>query len=193
MANLFDSANAPVGVPSEVFIGDFIQFKITEFSDDYPNSTHQMKLIARISTGANTEITITASALNDDYLFSVASSSSASFTAGSYHYQLEIRQDSDGSRIIVDRGHIKVSTDYDNNVDPRAHAEIMLSKIESILEGKADSDVSSYSIQGRSLTKLGIEELLEWRNYYRAEVNEIKRKEQIKHGRKTKSTVLGRF
>mgnify|MGYP001318414969 FL=1 len=193
MANLFDSANAPVGVPSEVFIGDFIQFKITEFSDDYANSAHTMKLIARISTGANTEITITASALDDDYLFSVASSSSASFTAGNYHYQLEITRDSDSNRIIVDRGHIKVSTDYDNNVDPRAHAEIMLSKIESILEGKADSDVSSYSIQGRSLTKLGIEELLEWRNYYRAEVNEIKRKEQIKHGRKTKSTVLGRF
>ena len=193
MANLFDSANAPVGVPSEVFIGDFIQFKITEFSDDYANSAHTMKLIARISTGANTEITITASALDDDYLFSVASSSSASFTAGSYHYQLEITRDSDSNRIIVDRGHIKVSTDYDNNVDPRTHAEIMLSKIESILEGKADSDVSSYSIQGRSLTKLGIEELLEWRNYYRAEVNEIKRKEQIKHGRKTKSTVLGRF
>lgn len=193
MANLFDSANAPVGVPSEVFIGDFIQFKITEFSDDYANSAHTMKLIARISTGANTEITITASASDDDYLFSVASSSSASFTAGNYHYQLEITRDSDSNRIIVDRGHIKVSTDYDNNVDPRAHAEIMLSKIESILEGKADSDVSSYSIQGRSLTKLGIEELLEWRNYYRAEVNEIKRKEQIKHGRKTKSTVLGRF
>tara|TARA_R100000781_G_scaffold70428_1_gene44241 strand:- start:2177 stop:2758 length:582 start_codon:yes stop_codon:yes gene_type:complete len=193
VANLFDSANAPVGVPSEVFIGDFIQFKITEFSDDYANSAHTMKLIARISTGANTEITITASALDDDYLFSVASSSSASFTAGNYHYQLEITRDSDSNRIIVDRGHIKVSTDYDNNVDPRAHAEIMLSKIESILEGKADSDVSSYSIQGRSLTKLGIEELLEWRNYYRAEVNEIKRKEQIKHGRKTKSTVLGRF
>ena len=90
MANLFDSDNAPVGVPDEVFIGDFIQFKITEFSDDYANSAHQMKLIARISTGANTEITLTAIALDDDYLFSVASSSSASFTAGSYHYQLEI-------------------------------------------------------------------------------------------------------
>ena len=193
MANLFDSANAPVGVPSEVFIGDFIQFKITEFSDDYANSAHTMKLIARISTGANTEITITASASDDDYLFSVASSSSASFTAGSYHYQLEIRRNSDGNRIIVDRGHIKVSTDYDNNVDPRQHAEIMLGKIETILEGKADSDVSSYSINGRSLNKFTPSELLEWRDYYRREVNEIKKRERITHGRKTKSTILGRF
>ena len=93
MANLFDSDNAPVGVPDEVFIGDFIQFKITEFSTDYANSAHTMKLVARISTGANTEISLTASASDDDYLFTVASSASASFTAGDYHYQLEITRD----------------------------------------------------------------------------------------------------
>tara|TARA_Y100001938_G_scaffold134909_1_gene195924 strand:- start:261 stop:842 length:582 start_codon:yes stop_codon:yes gene_type:complete len=193
LANLFDSDNAPVGVPDEVFIGDFIQFKITEFSSDYANSAHTMKLVARISTGANTEISLTASASDDDYLFSVASSASASFTAGDYHYQLEITRDSDSNRIIVDRGQLKVSTDYDDNVDPRAHAEIMLGKIETILEGKADSDVSSYSINGRSLNKFTPSELLEWRDYYRREVNEIKRQERITHGRKTKSTILGRF
>ncbi len=193
MANLFDSANAPDGVPDEVFIGDFIQFKITEFSGDYDNSTHTMRLIARISTGANTEISLTASASDNDYLFSVASSASASFTAGNYHYQLEITRNSDSNRIIVDRGQIKVATDYDNNVDPRQHAEIMLGKIETILEGKADSDVSSYSINGRSLNKFTPSELLEWRDYYRREVNEIKRQERITHGRKTKSTILGRF
>ena len=110
----------------------------------------------------------------------------------SYHYQLEITRDSDGNRIIVDRGHLKVSTDYDDNVDPRAHAEIMLQKIETILEGKADSDVSSYSINGRSLNKFTPSELLEWRDYYRREVNEIKRQERITHGRKTKSTILGK-
>lgn len=193
MPNLFDAANAPVGVPEEVFVGDFIQFKITEFSGDYDNSLFTMKFVARISTGANTEFAITASASDNDYLFSVASATSANYTVGNYHYQIEIERDSDNERIVVDRGQIKVSTDYDNNVDPRHHAEIMLNKIESILEGKADSDVASYSIQGRSLTKLAIDELLQWRDYYRREVNEIRRKEQITHGRKTKATILGRF
>ncbi|MGI9438660.1 MAG: hypothetical protein ACR2OK_03035, partial [Parvibaculales bacterium] len=72
-------------------------------------------------------------------------------------------------------------------------AEIMLGKIETILEGKADSDVSSYSINGRSLNKFTPSELLEWRDYYRREVNEIKKRERSTHGRKTKSTILGRF
>lgn len=193
MANLFDSANAPDGVPEEIFVGDFVQFKITQFSADYSNSLHTMRFVARIATGSNTEITITATALDNDYLFSVPSATSADFVVGHYHYQIEIERDSDNERIIVDRGAVDIKTDYDNNLDARDHAEIMLGKIESILEGKADSDVSSYSIAGRSLTKFGIDELLQWRDYYRREVNEIKKKERIKHNRKTKSTIIGRF
>ncbi len=193
MANLFDSANAPDGVPEEIFVGDFVQFKITQFSADYSNSLHTMRLVARIATGNNTEITVTATSLDDDYLFSVPSATSADYTVGHYHYQIEIERDSDNERIIVDRGAVDIKTDYDNNIDVRHHAEIMLGKIQSILEGKADSDVSSYSIAGRSLTKFGIDELLQWRDYYRREVNEIKKKERIKHNRKTKSTIIGRF
>lgn len=193
MANLFDSANAPTGVPTEVVVGDFIQFKITQFSDDYSNSLFTMRFVARISTGGATEVNVAATASGDDYLFSISSATSANYTVGTYHYQLEIERNSDNERIVVDRGEIDIVTDYDNQVDPRQHAEIMLGKIESILEGKADSDVSSYSIAGRSLTKLSPEELVQWRDYYRREVSAIKRKEAIKHGRKPKSTILLRF
>lgn len=193
MANLFDSANAPTGVPTEVVVGDFIQFKITQFSDDYSNSLFTMRFVARISTGGATEVNVAATASGDDYLFSISSATSANFTVGTYHYQLEIERNSDNERIVVDRGEIDIVTDYDNQVDPRQHAEIMLGKIESILEGKADSDVSSYSIAGRSLTKLSPDELVQWRDYYRREVSAIKRKEAIKHGRKPKSTILLRF
>lgn len=193
MPNLFDSANAPTGVPTEVVVGDFIQFKITQFSEDYSNSAHTMRFVARISTGGSTEIKVDATSLNDDYLFAIPSATSTNYTVGEYHYQLEIERNSDNERIIVDRGQIKVSTDFDNQVDPRHHAEIMLGKIEGILEGKADSDVSSYSIAGRSLTKLSPDELVQWRDYYRREVSAIKRKEAIKHGRKPKSTILLRF
>lgn len=193
MPNLFDSANAPTGVPTEVVVGDFIQFKITQFSEDYSNSAHTMRFVARISTGGNTEIKVDATSLDGDYLFAIPSATSTNYTVGEYHYQLEIERNSDNERIIVDRGQIKVSTDFDNQVDPRHHAEIMLGKIEGILEGKADSDVSSYSINGRSLSKFTPDELVQWRDYYRREVSAIKRKEAIKHGRKPKSTILLRF
>ena len=193
MGNLFDSANAPTGVPTEIVVGDFIQFKITQFSTDYSNSLFTMRFVARISTGGATEVSVAATASGDDYLFVVPSATSANYTVGTYHYQLEIERNSDNERIFVDRGAIDILTDFDNQVDPRHHAEIMLAKIESILEGKADSDVSSYSIAGRSLTKLSPDELVQWRDYYRREVSAIKRKEAIKHGRKPKSTILLRF
>ena len=193
MGNLFDSANAPTGVPTEIVVGDFIQFKITQFSTDYSNSLFTMRFVARISTGGATEVSVAATASGDDYLFVVPSATSANYTVGTYHYQLEIERNSDNERIVVDRGEIDILTDFDNQVDPRHHAEIMLAKIESILEGKADSDVSSYSIAGRSLTKLSPDELVQWRDYYRREVSAIKRKEAIKHGRKPKSTLLLRF
>ena len=193
MGNLFDSANAPTGVPTELVVGDFVQFKITQFSDDYPNSLYTMRFVARIATGGSSEIKFDATASDSDYLFTVSSSLSEDYDVGHYHYQLEIERNSDNERIVVDRGELDIVTDFDNQVDPRHHAEIMLSKIESILEGKADSDVSSYSIAGRSLTKLIPEELVQWRDYYRREVSAIKRQEAIKHGRKPKSTILLRF
>ena len=193
MGNLFDSANAPTGVPTEIIVGDFVQFKITKFSEDYSNSAYTMRFVARISTGGATEVKVDATASGDDYLFAVPSATSANYTVGTYHYQLEIERNSDNERIVVDRGEIDIATDFDNQVDPRHHAEIMLGKIEGILEGKADSDVSSYSINGRSLSKFTPDELVQWRDYYRREVSAIKRKEAIKHGRKPKSTILLRF
>ncbi len=193
MANLFDEANAVTIIPEEIVVGDFVQFKLTEYSDDYPNNLYTMRFVARIAKGNNTEITITATADGDDYLFSVSSAVSADYDVGHYHYQIEIERNADNERIIIDRGIIDIKTDYDNNVDVRHHAEIMLDKIETILEGKADSDVSSYSINGRSLTKFSPQELIDWRTFYRQEVSAIKKRERIKHGRRTKSTILMRF
>ena len=77
--------------------------------------------------------------------------------------------------------------------DTRSHAKIMLDKIESILEGKADSDVSSYSIGNRSLAKMTPEELTNWRDYYKAEYNRELRKEQIDRGEGTGNTIKVRF
>ena len=193
MANLFDAANAPTSVPTEFYVGDFVQFKITTLGSDYPNTDYTARLVSRIATGASSEFTVTATASDSDYLFTILSATTAGFTPDHYHWQIEIERNSDNERIIVDRGHWDISTDYDENVDPRSHNEIMLQKLESLLEGKADSDVSSYSIAGRSLNKLGPAELLEWRDYYKREVASEKRAEAIKQGRRSKSTILARF
>ena len=69
----------------------------------------------------------------------------------------------------------------------------MLDKIETILEGKADSDVSNYSIAGRSLTKMTFDELMVARDRYRQEVLAYRRKLSIESGKASGTTVKVRF
>ena len=194
MANLFDADNAPKEVPRSIVIGDLVQFKLTQFSTDYPNTSHSMTFMARSGEGANVEFSIAASNSGDDYLFSASSAATSAFVAGLYHYQIEVLETSSNNRLILDQGELDVTVDLDvNAVDPRTHAEKMLQKIEAVLENRADADVSSYSIAGRSLTKMTPEELLTWRDNYRREVKAYRRKLDVKHGRKTSSSILMRF
>lgn len=195
MANLFDPANAPEGEPETVVVGDFIQWKRSDLVQDYPVATHSAQYVARITGGGVNEITLVATESSPDYyLFTVDSATSADFVPGLYHWQLEVVETATGNRIVVATGMFRALPDLDvNQSDPRTHAEIMLDKIQTILEGRADSDVSSYSIQGRSLAKMSISDLLEWRNYYRREVLKEKRDSNIQNGRQTSTTVKVRF
>jgi hypothetical protein len=195
MANLFDAANAPEGEPTTVTVGDFIQWKRSDLVQDYPVATHSAEYVARITGGGASEIKLAATESDPAYyLFTADSATSADFEPGYYHWQLEITETASGNRIVVDTGTFTALADLDvNNTDPRTHAEIMVDKIESILQGRADSDVSSYSIQGRSLSKMSITDLLEWRNYYLREAKKEKKDSDIKNGRPTNTTVKVRF
>ena len=194
MANLFDAANAPEGEPETVVVGDFIQWKRTDLGTDYPNNLYTATYVARITGGGANEIILTGTASGEDYLFTVESVDSADFAPGSYHWQLEIVRNSDSNRIVVDRGVFTAIVDLDvNQSDPRTHAEIMVAKIESLLSGKADADVSSYSIAGRSLTKLSFSELVEARDYYKREYQKEVIAERIRRGKSTGATVKVRF
>lgn len=194
MANLFDPAESMTNEPLTIVVGDFIQWRRTDLSGDYPNTAYTMIFVARITAGGNTEIQVTGTNYGSDYLFTITSADSVSFVHGYYHWQLEAVQNSSGNRIVIERGEFNAIPDLDQNgSDPRSHAEIMLSKIESLLQGKADSDVSSYSIAGRSLSKLSFEELIAARNDYRREVKREKNAALIQQGKSTGATIQVRF
>ena len=111
-----------------------------------------------------------------------------------YKYVVTVT-DSSSNRVTVDEGKIEVLEDLINTsaTELRSHAKILLDKIESLLSGKADSDVSNYSINNRSLTKLSVDELLKWRDYYKAEYLREIREQRIKSGQGSGSNVLVRF
>ena len=194
MANLFDPDLAPEGEPKRVVVGDFLQWKRSDLVADYPLATHSAEYVARIHGGGDTEIKLASTETDGTYLFTVDSATSAAFVAGRYYWQLEITQTSSGNRVVVDRGEFEAIPDLDSNqADPRSHAEIMVTKIESLLEGKADSDVTYYMINGRALTKMSYKELVEARDYYRAEAHRLRLLEDLKKGKTNGTTIKVKF
>jgi len=195
MANRFDIDAAPDGQqPETIVIGDYLLWKRSDLVDDYPVASHSMEYVARITGGGSTEIKVAATTGTGTYVFEVASATSATYIAGFYHWQLEATETSSGNRVVLERGTFTAVEDLDiNGADPRSHAEIMIAKIESILQGKADADVSSYSINGRSLTKMSFQDLIDARNFYRQEHQKELQKERADAGENTGSTVLVRF
>lgn len=184
MANLFDTANIPEKEPFEIQAGDLLQWKRTDLGTDYSNASYTLKYSARKLTPNHEEIEITASASGNDYLISVASSTTASYTVGEYHWQAYIIRDSDSERVKIGLGHFHVIGNFDaSNADQRTHARKMLDYIEAFLETKASNgDVSSYSIGGRSLSKFSFQEITELRNYYKAEYQFEEKKRRQKSG-----------
>ena len=55
MANLFDVSNAPEGEPTEIVVGDFIQWKRSDLVGDYPPASHSAEYVARIKGGGSSE------------------------------------------------------------------------------------------------------------------------------------------
>lgn len=193
MANLFDPAQSPTVEPETIVVGDYIQWRRI-LGADYPNTAYTMQYVARITAGGASEITLVGTAYENDYLFTVNSATSADFTPGFYHWQLEAIRNSDSNRIVLERGFFTAAPDLDvNGSDPRTHAEIMLAKIKSLLEGKADADVANYSVAGRSLTKLSFDELIKARDYYQEEYNKEVTKQRIAKKQATGTTIKVRF
>jgi hypothetical protein len=69
----------------------------------------------------------------------------------------------------------------------------VLDAIQATIEGRASQDQMSYSIAGRSLSRMSIDDLLTFRNRYRAEYNEELKKARIKNKQDSGNTIKVRF
>ena len=180
MANLFDSTNYPETEPSQIIAGDRAAWKRTDLGTDYAPASYSLKYSARLENSGSTEIEITASESGSDYIVEVGQSTSAAYTAGIYHWQAYITRTSDSERITVDSGTWEVMVNRDvATADPRGHVKKVLDSIEAVIEGRASKDQENYSIQGRSLSRTSIPDLLILRDRYKAMYVQEQRAERI--------------
>ena len=182
MANLFDSSNYPETEPLEFIAGDRITWKRTDLGTDYAPASYSLKYSARLENSGATEIEITASESGTDYIVEIGQSTSVGYKAGIYHWQAYITRTSDSERITIDSGTWEIKPNRDTTAsDPRNHVRRVLDSIEAVIEGRATKDQENYSIQGRSLSRTPIPDLLILRDRYKAEYIREQRAERLKN------------
>jgi len=193
MANKFNSSNYETTEPSTLQLGDYWAWKRTDLSTDYPTADYSLSYEFNLidgSTGSN--FTLTATESNDEYI--IEQSSTTGYTKGNYNWISYITRTSDSARIKIGEGYTEIEDNYATTTSSvRSHAKKVLDAIEAVIENRASMDQSSMSIAGRSLSRLTIDELLQFRSHYKAEYLKEVRKARAKAGKATGNNIKVRF
>lgn len=189
MANLF--TEVATQEPTRVIAGDTVTWSRADLLGDYPSASYSLHYRGRRAGDATASFSLTA---DSNFKVTAAATATAKWTAGDWHWHAYITRTSDGERVTVGEGTFEVVANRAaSTADPRSHAKRMLDAIEALLEGKALDDVEEYAINGRSLKKIPVAELVKWRDRYRAEWKNEKTAEDIKRGLGTSRKVMVRF
>lgn len=171
-----------------------------ESISEHPATAGWTLAFALTAYGKN-PIIITASTSGSDYAISVLPAVTRLWTAGKYSWQSYVYKGSGSPLVISEKytleiGQVEILPDLTqalSTTDNRSHAKKVLDAIESLLEGKASADVTSYSIGGRSLSKMNPEELIKWRSFYKIEYERELEAEAIAKGLDSPRRVGVRF
>jgi len=194
MANLFDSSNYPTTEPTTFVAGDRVAWTRSDLIVDYPTAEYSLKYTSRLFGDGTAETAIQSTEINNIYTVIFSSAATANIKPGIYHWQALITQTSTNQRVTVDSGTWEVMANRDESTDdPRGHIKKVLDAVEATIEGRASKDQESYSIQGRSLARTPIPDLILLRDKYRAEYVRETRAERIRNGLGHSGIIKTRF
>ena len=101
---------------------------------------------------------------------------------------------SDSARVKLEEGFVEIQDNYaTTTASVRSHAKIVLDSIEAVIENRANIDQASMSIAGRSLSRMSIDELLTFRDRYKAEYLKEVKQLRIKNNRGSGNTIKVNF
>lgn len=154
-----------VSIPAKLTAGDTWAFTFTHA--DYSAPTWSASIYFE-----NAAATFSATATDDgsDHAFSIAAATTADKVAGRYKWSIRVTDGTDTH--TVETGWVDVLTDpaAAGNADPRSWAQKTLDALEATLFGRATNDQLAMSINGRSISRMQLSELTQWRDRLRTEV-----------------------
>lgn len=184
------SENIPTTEPSKIIAGDTLKWNRQDLSSHYPASLWTLTYALR----GPEKIDITAVADGDFFSVVVAASVTADYKPGSYSWSAYVT--SGIERYQIDKGTLEICPDLatmPGAYDGRSHAKKVLDSIEAVLENRATKDSEEIEIAGRKITRMPVEDLLKFRDQYKAEYENELTEEKIANGENTGNQVKARF
>lgn len=178
----------PTQEPKRFRAGDTLTFK--RYFSEYDPATYTLNYVLNSSTKM---FTFACTDNGDGYhLATVAASVTALWNEDEYKWQAYMVEGA--NRYTVGNGVMKVLPDLTTGaIDDRSHVKKTLDALEATVEGRATNDQLSYSINGRSLQKTPIEELIKLHNRYTYLYNRELQAEEINNGRGKRNKIQIRF
>lgn len=152
------------------FIQAGISFRAEVVASDHPAPEWSISALLR----GPSSIDIVADGDADTHTFSVPGSETATYQAG--QYAVSVRATNGSDVFELEGGSVEILGDVatlEAGHDPRGHSERVLAAIEAVIEGRASKDQQSYTINGRTLVRTSIAELLQLRKTYQDEVAKL--------------------
>jgi hypothetical protein len=157
----------PTKEPEVITAGDTVKW--TRQYGDYPASAGwQLSYYLRVPNQAPkviafaTEIT----ASGDSFAVVIPASTSANFTQGNYKWAAFVTKGEERFEVGTGVMLIKPNLATNTPTDDRSHVQKVYEALCAVIENRATADDQSYTIGGRSLTRMTVRELLDFKKEY---------------------------
>lgn len=176
--------------PTQITAGDTISW--SRSLPDYPAGTWILNYSLLSLSGS---IQIASVASGADHLISVDMATSSAYVPGTYSWQAWVTNGIE--RYPVGTGSIDILADYaafgSGAADTRSHVKKVLDAIEAVIEGRASAGDQQLSIDGTTLIKMTVTELLALRYSYQAEYRLERQRARIAGGKNSGRKIVTRF
>jgi len=187
--------------PAEIRAGDLIQWRLAATQDVFGNSisSPDWSVIYYLRTNSvPSGASVTSTAFNDGFQFSIASNVSSTFREGDWYYQA-IANKSGAEKQTIATGAFKVlaslefsgtAVTFDGRSQVEKDLETIQTAIRNIISGGV---VQEYKIGTRSAKKYELSELIMLESRYKAELIREKQAELIANGLGNPRATFVRF
>lgn len=154
-------------IPSRLTAGDSWSWDMPEAWAAYPPPDFALRVVLTPEAGGTPFAMGAAVDTGVTFRLKATPAQTAALVAGRYAWASIAEDDATGERFTIARGLVEILADPATATgDTRTPAARILVAIDATLEGRATKDAESYSIEGRSLSRTPVADLLRLKAHY---------------------------